>query len=218
MAYIVSYQKFITRDITKLLDAPEDATELCTIDGTTYVSIHDDTELSDDQPTEIADSIETVVLTNELRELIKSNSTHVQLINERVKDKIAERYSITDELKEIRNSSSPTFSAYADYVEECRQWGRDQKSLLGLAADNGVYLRALTRRQFKLVLMENDLLSDIESAIAGIDDAALKARIEIEYTEATEFVRTSDSVVYMAELLGLNDEQLDTMWAHALAL
>jgi vacuolar-type H+-ATPase subunit F/Vma7 len=218
MAYIVSYQKFITRDITKLLDAPEDATELCTIDGTTYVSIHADTELSDDQPTEIADSIETVVLTNELRELIKSHSTHVQLINERVKDKIAERYSITDELKEIRNSSSASFSDYADYVEECRQWGRDQKALLGLAPEGSIHLRALTRRQFKLVLMENDLLESISSAIAGIDDAALKARIEIEYSEATEFVRTSDSVSYMAGLLGLTNEQLDAMWSQALAL
>lgn len=174
--------------------------------------------LSDDQPTEIATSIETVALTNDLRELIKYHSTHVQLINERVKDKIAQRYSVTDELKEIRNSSSATFSIYADYVDQCRQWGRDQKALLGLDSGSEVYLRALTRRQFKLVLMQKDLLDDIETAIAGITDAALKARIQIEYNEATEFVRTSDSVSYMCELLGLTDEQINTMWAHALTL
>lgn len=218
MAYIVSYQKLITSDITVQLDAPEEATELCTIDGTTYVSIPDAAVLSDDQPTEIVDTIKTVVMTDELRELIKSHSTHVQLINERVKDKIAQRYSVTDELKEISNSSSASFSTYANYVEECRQWGRDQKALLGLASSDDVYLRALTRRQFKLSLMENDLLDDIETAIAGITDAALKARIQIEYNEATEFVRTSDSVAYMAELLGLTNEQLDAIWSQALAL
>lgn len=192
--------------------------ELCTIEDVTYVSMPDDEELSDDQPVEIADSIETIVLTDALRELIKSNSTHVQLINERVKDKIAERYSVSDELKEIRNSSSESFSAYADYVEECRQWGREQKAVLGLSSDTGKQLRALTRRQFKLVLMQNDLLTVIDTAISNIDDAALKSRIEIEYNEATEFVRESNSVAYMGAMLGLTNEQLDVMWTQALTL
>ncbi|WP_201555775.1 hypothetical protein [Psychrobacter sp. 72-O-c] len=157
-------------------------------------------------------------MTDHFLELIKTNSTHVQLINNRVKAKIAERYSLSDELKEIRNSSSETFSVYADYVEDCRQWGREQKSALGLATDTSKHLRALTRRQFKLVLMKNDLLSAIETAISGIEDGALKARIEIEYNEATIFERTSESVAYMGAMLGLTNEQLDAMWAQALLL
>ncbi len=192
--------------------------ELCTIDGVTYVSVPDGAELPVDQPASIAESIEVVVITNELCELIKSQSTHVQLINDRVKSKIAERYSLSDELKEIRNSSSPSFAVYADYVEDCRQWGSEQKAALGLSSDTSKKLRALTRRQFKLVLIENDLLTAIETAIAGIEDEALKARIEVEYKEATSFVRTSESVAYMSSLLGLNGEQLDTMWAQALTL
>lgn len=192
--------------------------ELCTINGVTYVSVPDDTELSDSQPHEIVDTIETVVMTDELLEVIKTNSPHVWLIDDRVKAKIAERYSIADELKEIRNSSSPSFAAYADYVEDCRQWGREQKVLLGLEVDSSKRLRALTRRQFKLVLMEHELITPIEDAIASIDDAALKARIEIEYKEATEFVRTSDSVAYMSTLLSITDEQLDIMWVQALTL
>lgn len=218
MAYIVSYQKFITKDTTKQLDAPEASVELCTIDGVTYVSVPDDADLPINQPDEIADTVQTVVMTDDLRELIKSQSTHVQLIDERVKAKIAERYSITDELKEISNSSSPSFSTYANYVEACRQWGRAQKALLGLDSGSDLYLRALTRRQFKLVLMENDLLPVIEAAISDIGDAALKARIQIEYTEATEFVRTSASVSYMCALLGLTNEHINTMWAQALTL
>ncbi|MGA6100934.1 hypothetical protein [Psychrobacter pocilloporae] len=157
-------------------------------------------------------------MTDDIRKMLKANSTHVQLINERVKAKIAERYSVADELKEIRNSSSPSFAVYADYVEDCRQWGREQKAALGLADDTSKKLRALTRRQFKLVLIENNLFAAIETAIADIKDESLKARIEIEYKEAANFVRDSDSVAYMAALLGLTDEQLDAMWAQALTL
>lgn len=192
--------------------------ELCTIDGVTYVSVPDDVELPEDQPASIAESVQVVVLTDELCERIKSHSTHVQLINERVKSKIAERYSLSDELKEIRNPSSTSFRVYADHAEECRAWGREQKSLLGLSLNDGNYLRELTRRQFKLVLMENDLLAAIETAISGIEDEVLKARIDIEYREATGFDRMSDSVAYMSQLLGLNDEQVDAMWVQALTL
>ena len=79
-------------------------------------------------------------------------------------------------------------------------------------------LRPLTRRQFKLALLENELLDQIENSISAIEDSNMRARIQIEYTEATEFHRTSDSVAYMCQLLGLTDEQLDQMWSHALTL
>ena len=76
-------------------------------------------------------------------------------------------------------------------------------------------LRPLSRRQFKLALLENDLLDVIEAKINQIEDAKQKAIIQIEYTEATEFVRTSDSVKYMCNLLGLSEEQVNQMWEAA---
>lgn len=79
-------------------------------------------------------------------------------------------------------------------------------------------LKLLTRRQFKLVLLENDLLNHIENAISAIEDNKTRARIQIEYTEATEFHRTSESVAYMCTLLGLTGDQVDTMWEQALTL
>lgn len=106
--------------------------ELCTIDGVTYVSVPDDADLPINQPDEIADTVQTVVMTDDLRELIKSHSTHVQLINERVKAKIAERYSITDEIELLRSAPSDEFDVYAEYAESCRTWGQEQKSMLGL--------------------------------------------------------------------------------------
>ena len=79
-------------------------------------------------------------------------------------------------------------------------------------------LRPLTRRQFKLALLENNLLSTIDTAISNIPDPLLKARIEIEYAEATEFVRTSDSVKYMLSILELSEEQVNSLWETAQTL
>ncbi|WP_179995697.1 hypothetical protein [Acinetobacter sp. YH16053] len=79
-------------------------------------------------------------------------------------------------------------------------------------------LRPLTRRQFKLTLLENGLLDQIENSISAIGDDQTRARIQIEYTEATEFHRMSDSVMYMCQLLNLTDDQVDQMWEQALTL
>ena len=84
-----------------------------------------------------------------------------------------------------------------------------------------IYLNSLpplTRRQFKLALLGNGLLDVIETTINQIEDAKQKATIQIEYAEATEFVRTSDSVKYMCNLLGLSEEQTNQMWESALTL
>lgn len=77
-------------------------------------------------------------------------------------------------------------------------------------------LPALTRRQFKLALLENNLLDTIESAINAIEDNYTRTKMQIEYQEATDFHRLSESVIYMCELLQLSNEQVDTMWEAAL--
>jgi hypothetical protein len=82
------------------------------------------------QPTQI--TVETVELTEELRDAITAASPHVDLINQRVRAAIAERYSLHDEIKMLRTAPSTEFSAYNAYVEDCRAWGRGEKSKLGL--------------------------------------------------------------------------------------
>lgn len=117
---------------------PEDAqhqrlgTELATIDGMTYVSLPDGATLSTEQPQEVAESIATVTLTDALHSTISAASPHVQLINERVRVLIAERYSYADEIKLLRTAPSPECVAYNAYAEECRAWGRAEKAKLGL--------------------------------------------------------------------------------------
>ncbi len=218
MSYIVNYQKYITKDTSKVLNTPEGSTELCTIGGTTYVSIPKGLDIPIEQPEEIESSINLTPPTKEELTSIRKESPHVQLINERVINKIRDRYSVDDELKEIKNSSSESFREYSIYTEECRAWGREQKETLGVGTKDSNHLRGLTRRQFKLVLLKNSILIPVEEAISNIEDVDLKANIGIEYNEATGFDRESASVIYMQQMLGLTDEQLDTMWLQGLSL
>ena len=76
----------------------------------------------------------------------------------------------------------------------------------------------ITRRQFKLVLLDSGLLDDLELAISNIEDATEKKRIEIEYAEATDFARTSESVKTMFALINQTEEQINELWEKALAL
>lgn len=79
-------------------------------------------------------------------------------------------------------------------------------------------LKPLSRKQFKLVLLDSGLLDDLELAISNIEDILEKRRIEIEYTESTEFVRTSESVKAMFALINQTEEQINELWEKALAL
>ena len=71
-------------------------------------------------------------LTDELKEKIKSATPHVRLINQRVVEKIREKYSEDDEFKMLRLAPSDESALYNDYVEECRALGRKEKGKLGL--------------------------------------------------------------------------------------
>jgi hypothetical protein len=143
MPKIYAYQKHIDAQVTRELLLPEGeghqrlGTELATLDGITYVSLPDGADIPTEQPAEISASIEEVALTNALRDAIASASPHVALIRARVVEKIVARYSASDEIKLLRlnagaQAPSAEFSAYNAFVEECRQWGRDEKAKLGL--------------------------------------------------------------------------------------
>ena len=135
MTSIFAYQKFIDADRTVEIRLPENengqrlGTELATVDGTTYVSIPDGATLPA-QPDEI--TVTPITLTPTLKTDIEDASPHVRLIRQLVSEKIAERYSIGDEIKLLRTAPSAEFEAYNAYAETCRTWGREQKAALGL--------------------------------------------------------------------------------------
>lgn len=110
----------------------------------TYVAVPDGITLPE-QPAQIADTVTTVILTPELREAIKAASPHVQLITERMQDKIRARYSAEDEMYFARIGTGValgkyTFepgeevalTEYGAHVEGVRQWGCAERAKLGL--------------------------------------------------------------------------------------
>lgn len=144
MTHIVSYQKQSDAYTVYQLNAPEGSTELCTIDGVTYVSVPDD-DLPEQAAQISASIVNPVTLTTELREAIKAASPHCALIHERMEAKIRDKYSLSDEqyfsriasgaalgLYTFETGEAEAIQAFGAYVESVRQWGREQRALLGL--------------------------------------------------------------------------------------
>lgn len=139
MAKIFSYRKVTDKFTTHCLREPDGLsdemkiTELCTIDGRTYVAVPDFVELPE-QPEAILGSLKEEILTDDLARKIKTRSPHVQLINQRVVALIRKRFSPEDEFKMLRRAAKDpdAFKAYDDYVEQCIAWGKVKKAALGL--------------------------------------------------------------------------------------
>lgn len=117
-----------------------DLTELCELDGLTYISGPDELP---SQPEQI--SVEPVELTAELRERIKAASPHCALIQQRMEARIRESYSAEHEIYltrigvgqalgtyEMSAGEVAELAEYQAHVEAVRTWGRAQRSLLGL--------------------------------------------------------------------------------------
>ena len=145
---IVRYRKVYDQYTVHQLQLPEatsesSCTELATLpDGYTYVAVPEALTLPE-QTSKIL--VEIVVLTPELRQTLKSNSTHCELIASRVEQKIREKYSLNDEQYFSRIASGAALNLYSfepgeqealiafgSYVESCRQWGRQERAKLGL--------------------------------------------------------------------------------------
>lgn len=111
--------------------------------------------------------------------------------------------------------SEPRPNAYDTWVDG--EWV-DIRSDEQKQEDQTKLMLPLSRRQFKLILLQYQLLEKIDPLISKIEDKNLKLRIEIEYEESTIFERNSQSVFYICQLLGLTDDQIDKMWQEALKL
>ena len=83
------------------------------------------------------------------------------------------------------------------------------------------YLRSLpylTRRQFMLMLIENELDDDVEAVIGGIEDIKQRKKLYVEYRDGQSFRRLGDAVVQIFELLGLAEVRINEMWEEAAQL
>ncbi len=77
----------------------------------------------------------------------------------------------------------------------------------------------LTRYQFMRCLLENGYKSEmIEAKILMTEDEMTRELTLLGFKEATNFVRTDDSILAMQSVLNLTDERVDEMWEYALTL
>lgn len=78
---------------------------------------------------------------------------------------------------------------------------------------------SLTRYQFLRCLLENGFkASDIEAQIQMIEDEFSRELALLGFKEATNFVRTDESILAMQLVLNLADERVDEMWRYAMTL
>lgn len=150
MTTIISYQKYTDEWTTYTLVQPQQSpdsqntTELCTIDGVTYVAVPDGITLPD-QPSQIADSIKNVELTTELISTIKTNSSHCKFISDQVQHKIRQKYTMDDEMYfsriasatalgiyELKPGENEELMQYNGYIESVRLWAKQERIKLGL--------------------------------------------------------------------------------------
>ena len=144
MATIYQYEKHIDSITTVYIKLPEDivCNELAVIDGITYVSVPDNVELPE-QPKEI--SVSVAEITEDLKLKLRKESAHLQLIDKQFTEKLRKKYSIDDELYFARiaigflmgkyvfeDDEMGLLSEYQIFVEDLRQWARDERTKLGL--------------------------------------------------------------------------------------
>lgn len=148
MATIYQYQKQITAGADGTIidfvrsEGDNQPLELCTIDGTTYLSVPTGYVLAE-QPAAI--NFTQTVITDTLREVIKFNSRAVQLITDEVQKRIRQKYTLEDEQYFARigvgvalgvyvflEGEQEALMTFGAYIEECRQYGKAKRAELGL--------------------------------------------------------------------------------------
>lgn len=114
---------------------------------------------------------------------------------------------ITNEMEKMTKSDIDRHLYPENYLTE------DEKKAAYLSS-----LRPLTRRQFMLTLVEFELDDQIKTAISEIADIKQRKKIEIEFNDGQSFERLSESILFMANLLQLDENRVNELWEHGLSL
>ncbi|WP_034589699.1 hypothetical protein [Acinetobacter variabilis] len=100
------------------------------------------------------------------------------------------------------------------HINPLKYMSEDEKYQLYLRT-----LRSLTRRQFRRVLVLNGYdLDQIRATIMAIEDTQLRQLTLVDWDDADTFERQDESLIMMAGMLGMSEQQVNTMWEQALTL
>ena len=118
----------------------------------------------------------------------------------------------------LKHETKPESIFHTVWDEENAVWLDPRTEEEKLAYKRSQY-KTLTRYQFKRCLLENGYKSEmIEAKILMIEDEFTRELTMIGFKEATNFVRTDDSILAMRSVLNLTDERVDEMWRYAMTL
>lgn len=138
MPSIFSYQPYITREVSRTLHFPTDAggAALGTVlgaldDGYTYISLPDGATLPTDQPSEIAASIQPVVLGGAAKAALRAASPDVRLVEARVAAQLADPNALTPAILALGPALDTTHGPAA-YAASVTAWGEAQIAGWGL--------------------------------------------------------------------------------------
>lgn len=76
----------------------------------------------------------------------------------------------------------------------------------------------VTMRQARLALLQTELLSQVEAALAAIEDPIQRQAVQIEWEYAAEVDRTHPWVQSLTGTLGLTEAQIDSLFIAASGL
>lgn len=76
----------------------------------------------------------------------------------------------------------------------------------------------LSQYQFRMCLINKNMLDQVTTEIAAIEDDAAKLKVSTAFNYAPYFSRLDENVIYMMTMLGLSDDQANTLWQEALTL
>ena len=113
-------------------------------------------------------------------------------------------------------ATSPRPSAYHKLAED-DTWV-DNRSIAEKRQQYLQSLKPLTRRQFKLVLLSNNLLDQVEMAINSIPDASTRMQAQIEFEDSTMFDRLNPTLLMLYKAMDISESKLDSMWEEGLKL
>lgn len=74
---------------------------------------------------------------------------------------------------------------------------------------------SVTRRQARQALLLAGLLDGIQGAINNITDPVKRGLVQIEWDDSLEFHRDRETLIMLAQAIGLDDEQLDNLFIQA---
>ena len=118
----------------------------------------------------------------------------------------------------LKHETKPESIFHTVWDEENAVWLDPRTEEEKLAYKRSQYPK-LTRYQFLRCLLENGYKSEvIETQILTIENEFTRELTLLGFKEATNFVRTDESVIAMQSIFNLNDEKVDAMWEYALTL